>query len=416
MTKPAGLFRYTKEIYSYLAKDHNIIPVSFFCDITNPRIIKTLKEAVPKIKLSDNNYVIYKIFNIKFNAVRFRTTLYNINNEYIKNKSSKIKFLREIFRILAKIEIFLCDKFCKFNIDKGSILFSPYHPIPSSFNGNGHITAQMLHDIIPLRLKHPYYVKHRNEFLPIVESACRADLVLTNSEFTKKDFLNYSKDVDPDKFKVTLLGNSLNHNFRTDSERIKNKYGIPTDKKYILCFYSEEPRKNFINVIEAWKNIICKNKNLEISLVAIGVIEEERAIYEKVKDDELLIESIIFTGFISEPDLPEIYHNCLFSIYPSLYEGFGLPVVESMSTKRFCLASNTTSIPELIGKDLPLVNPYSVNDITNQMELLISDNNLISSYNEVAYKNSKKFTWESTGKSTVKAFAYALNKKFMRQN
>ena len=162
MTKPAGLFRYTKEIYSYLTKDHDIIPVSFYYDITHPKVLKTLKEAVPEIKFAKNSeYALIKIFNIKINVYKFRTTFNSINSEYKINKSTKISFLREIFRILSKLETFLSSKFCKYHIQKGSILFSPYHPIPNSFRGNNHITAQMLHDIIPLRLEHPYYVKDR---------------------------------------------------------------------------------------------------------------------------------------------------------------------------------------------------------------------------------------------------------------
>ena len=416
LTEVAGLHRYAKEMYNFIKKENEIIPISFYYDLTDNNILKKLKKVIGDLNefSAERYYFKTKLFGIRIPYYRINQCFCNINDNNSKKRTFKSILARETFRILSQLERHFINYFCKFGIDEYSILFSPYHAIPNNYHSKNHLTAQMVHDIIPLRIDHSYYNKHKKVFKSLVKSAIKSDLILTNSEFTKNDLIDYEVKVGEEKFCITYLGNSLNKKTLSSSEitDTKIKYGIPKDKKYILTIYSIEPRKNNNVLIDAWKKIINDCPDLDIHLVAIGSTKNKSDTYHKVIHDKDLSDSITFTGFIEEDDLPAIYAGSMFSIYPSLYEGFGLPVIESMNSGRFCLASSTTSIPEVVGENLPLINPNSVEDIYEQILKIIKNPNLLEEYNKIGYENSLKFTWLNTGKETIKAFRNALKIKF----
>ena len=130
-----------------------------------------------------------------------------------------------------------------------------------------------------------------------------------------------------------------------------------------------------------------------------------------ISEYELDPESIVITGYLDEEDIAKIFSAALFSIYPSFYEGFGLPVLESMACGRFCLASNSTSIPEVVGPDLPMLDPADASSIAKQMMKLIKENDYRESLHQIAFRNSKKFTIDQLGIKSTDAIESALRHK-----
>ena len=104
--------------------------------------------------------------------------------------------------------------------------------------------------------------------------------------------------------------------------------------------------------------------------------------------------SVIHTGYVADEDLPALYSGCAFSVYPSLYEGFGLPVLESMKCGRFCLTSKVSSMPEIVGEELPMVDPEDVECIAEGMMKIANDPDLLEDLGRKALARADLFDWQ----------------------
>ncbi|MEG0568255.1 MAG: glycosyltransferase family 1 protein, partial [Clostridium sp.] len=111
-----------------------------------------------------------------------------------------------------------------------------------------------------------------------------------------------------------------------------------------------------------------------------------------------------FTGYVPHEDLPLFYNACETFIYPSLYEGFGLPPLEAMSCRCPVITSNISSIPEIVGDGAYLINPRNIEELTTAIEKMVDDTALRSSYIEKGFTRSKEFSWEKTAKETLEVY------------
>lgn len=410
-TPPGGLYRYAAEILRFLKSRFEVLPISFSDSICDDSLKDFVASEFPGFVPRRQVYNIGPIplpFPLGFFRRKFvyHNTRWKIKGNY----SSKI--IREIYRPFITFEDYIKLR-VHFRCEKGAVIFSPYEAIPVSFRSDDTLSVQMLHDIIPLRMNDTY--NGNDFFMPIVESAQSADVVLTNSIFTRDDFLDYVEEYDSDSFFVTELA-TARHITRVESperiEEVRSKYGLSLNSDYILVLSTIEPRKNHTGVLRAWSKIYEKIKSKKIQLVFAGSKEWKDNFYSQLSAVGGDSNSIVLTGFIDDEDLASLYSGCLFSVYPSFYEGFGLPVLESMSCGRFCLASKTTSIPEVVGSGLPMVDPASVDEIADLMLQLIEDRDLLAKYNNQALKNSLRFSWEETGLKTIEAISQGYRGKF----
>ena len=193
---------------------------------------------------------------------------------------------------------------------------------------------------------------------------------------------------------------------------MRSKYGISSEAEYILSLSTIEPRKNHKILLHAWNKIFPLIAEKKIQLVFAGKKGWGDKFHSELSDLAKDANSLVLTGFVDDEDLGALYSGSLFSVYPSLYEGFGLPVLESMSCGRFCVASNTTSIPEVVGENLPMVNPESVDEIAGMMLRLMCDRSLLDYYNKQAFENSRRFSWEETGRKTLEAINEGYQRKW----
>ena len=237
------------------------------------------------------------------------------------------------------------------------------------------------------------------------------------SENTKKDLLKYNKQINPNIVKAVHISASEKYKPIEDSkkiEKIKLKYGIPADSNYILTVCTIEPRKNHIRLTQAWKQVYDKLKLHKPKLVIVGKKGWGEEYQKNLSITSAHLESLIFTGFVEDDDLPVLYSGSVFSIYPSCYEGFGLPVLESIKCGTFCLTSNTSSMPEVTGNGVPSVNPYSIDDIAEKILSLSNDNCLLKELSEKQYEHSKLFSWNQTYEKTCYEINESLKNSSIR--
>ena len=222
-------------------------------------------------------------------------------------------------------------------------------------------------------LTHPEY--HLDENIAhchkgTLEAVQYADKIIAISEHTKKDLIHYYH-CDPKKIVVTLLGVDERFKPLDDAARIdtaKKKYGIT--KKFIFNIGSIEPRKNISGLVEAYAMLPDQIQEEYDLIIGGGKGWKNSTLYETVVRLKLE-DRVKFIGFVDDEDLPYLYNGATIFVYPTFYEGFGLPVLEAMACGCPVISSNVSSIPEVVGAGGLLVNPEKTNEIAAAMSVLI---------------------------------------------
>ncbi len=221
-------------------------------------------------------------------------------------------------------------------------------------------------------------------------SVKKAKKIFTISKHAKNAIISYYH-LKPQKIVVTYPGLKM---YQAQKRANLKKYGVKGD--YILYVGTLQPRKNLLRLIKAHSILISQYPNLQLVIVGKkGWLYQE--IFAKVKELGLT-KSVIFTGFIPDEDLPTFYQNALCFVLVSLYEGFGLPVLESMHYGCPVVTSNVSSLPEVVGQAGILVNPKSVVDIAEGMKKAINNRKELI---KKGHQQVKKFSWEKCAKETL---------------
>lgn len=232
-------------------------------------------------------------------------------------------------------------------------------------------------------------------------SAKKASKIFTISNASKDDIIKEYK-ISRDRVIVTYPGIKLKtqmskvKNIAQDLGFIKEKYAIKGD--FILFVGTIQPRKNISRLIEAFSMMT----NSSINLVIIG---KKGWLYEEILDAPKkfgVSDKVKFLHSVFDEDLPLFYKNALCFVLPSLYEGFGLPILEAMLYGCPVVTSNVSSLPEAGGGACLYVDPLSVDDIVKKLELIISNINLRRELIRKGYEQVKKFSWEKTARETLK--------------
>ncbi len=224
-------------------------------------------------------------------------------------------------------------------------------------------------------------------------SASQADHIITISEFSKQDIISQYK-IDKNKITVAYPG--------FDKENYKPKGKKPGN--YIIYIGTIQPRKNLIRLMEAVSRI----ENL--NLIIVGKTEGEGRqgwMYEDILQTpkKLGIEDRVkFLGFIPTAELKILLSGAAAYIQPSLWEGFGIPVVEAMATGVPVLVSNDSSLPEVVGKAGLLFDPYSVDQIEQAIRTIVADNKLREKYSKAGIIQAQKFSWDKMAEIVLKVF------------
>ena len=230
-------------------------------------------------------------------------------------------------------------------------------------------------------------------------SVKQARKIFTISNASKDDILTIYKKKPSDVI-VTHLGikdgsGSIDKDSRENMEKLVEKFGLTNN--YILFVGTLQPRKNIARLIEA----VSLLKDKDVQLVVVGkkgwIFEDILSAPEKFN----ISERVKFLDFVSDEDLPSLYKHAKIFVLPSLYEGFGLPVLEAMKNGCPVITSNTSSLPEAGGEAALYVDPENVQDIAEKIETLLKDEKLRDTMVKKGYEQIKQFSWEKTARQTL---------------
>lgn len=227
-----------------------------------------------------------------------------------------------------------------------------------------------------------------------------ADKIIAVSNFTKKDIL---QKIDY-KGQIQVIHQGISENFcqnvKTDTKHVLQKHHL--QEPYLLFLSTIEPRKNVNRLVEAFNLYKKKDPQSKIKLVIAG--KEDQKIFSKVKLEEN--KDVIFAGFIEENEKEALIKGATAFIYPSLFEGFGLPLLEAMKCGTPIITSNTSSMPEVINDAGILINPEDIEAISKAIED-IQKPEIQEKLKNKMKEQIKKFSWEKCAKETLDYFDFS---------
>lgn len=232
-------------------------------------------------------------------------------------------------------------------------------------------------------------------------SVKQAALVLTISEASKSDIIK-TYSISKDRVVVTYPGIRTIVSLEPkvySSHMLENSYNI--QDPYFLFVGTLQPRKNIEKLIESFSLLLKKTDKKNTKLVIVG---KKGWLYEEIfkAPEKFGVEkNVLFLDFVKDEDLPMLYKHALGYVLPSLYEGFGLPVLEAMKYECPVITSNVSSLPEAGGDACLYVDPKSAQDIADKMQMLLRDEKLRKSQIAKGLKQVEKFSWDTTAKETL---------------
>ena len=240
-----------------------------------------------------------------------------------------------------------------------------------------------------------------------------ATRIITATEFIKKEVSEHLK-IDTEKIAVTPY--APRRSFRPvepgDTEQTRLRLGV--EDVFILFVGTIEPRKNLITLLRAFSEIL-KNTDLRPQLVIAG--QEGWLVGETLNyvHSEGLSDRIKFTGYVTDAELWALYASCAVYVYPSLYEGFGLPPLEAMACGAAVITSDVPSLTETVGKAALLVPPKDVQRLAQGIVEMLRDEEQRTHFSRVGLERASQFTWERTADLTMDVYREVAIKEFPRK-
>jgi glycosyltransferase involved in cell wall biosynthesis len=334
-----------------------------------------------------------RIKNIKYDVTSVWKKLRE-NSPRTASSLARIYYLRILKMALEAIDavclhVWLASSLRKNRIDVYFGTFADFFPF---FFFHPVRTIWLIHDLVwklfPETQQTNTLVRNRL----IVRNMNRADLLLSVSDSTRSDLislLNVRK-------KIITLHNAADRSIfhRTDDasiNRVKRKYGIT--KKYMLSVCTLEPRKNLTSLLEAYAMMDDRGRH---QLVLVGMSGWKNTALFGLIEDHPAKEGIVITGYIPAEDLAPIYTGAEVFVFPTLYEGFGLPVLEAMQCGCPVISSATSSIPEVAGDACMLVDPQDVPGLASAIQKVLSGGSVRNEMVRKGLARSRLFSWEKS--------------------
>lgn len=373
VNEKAGVARYTWEIADNLPK---LYPQDRFFYFFN--FMRGQNEKIPLIK------------KLTANAKNIRTKIYKIPGRF------KERLLASSYSIL---NYWLKD-------------FDIYHATEFLSFDHGLKIPQVLtvYDLTMIRFP-SHRVKDSTRHGEMLKKAClKAEAILSISQATKDDLIKYF-NIDPKKIFVTYLG--YNPVFKKidniqEIKKILKKYYI--NYPYILFVGTIEPRKNIANLLKAFDKFKNQDKN-NFHLVLIGKKGWNTSEIDETFAKTKYKDKIHFMDFIDDQELVYLYNAASLLCYPSLFEGFGLPVLEAMACGTPVITSNISSLPEVGGDAARYIDPDNIEDISNKITQILTDQIVLKAMSKKSLKQAKKFSWEKCARETYQVYEKVLKDK-----
>lgn len=292
------------------------------------------------------------------------------------------------------------------------IFHSPYLPLPKNVQSKCNFIT--VYDLIPI-LQPQFFQNQENHLLHrVVKSIDEDTWVFCISEATKNDLLSYNPKADPQKVAVIPLGASELFYHCSDEATLqttRKKYGIP-EQPYFLSLSTLEPRKNIDSTVRAFVKLVRQERLKDVNLVLVGTKGWDFGkIFDEISVSDDVRERIIVTGYVDDRDLAGIYSGALAFVYPSFYEGFGLPPLEAMQCGVPVVTSNTSSLPEVVGDAGLQIDPTDNDALCQAMNMLYTDEELRKRLSALSLQRATLFSWDACADVTIDHYRKAYHSR-----
>jgi glycosyltransferase involved in cell wall biosynthesis len=303
--------------------------------------------------------------------------------------------------------------------------------VPSFFDGFGDDAVQtcskhfktvaLVHDLIPLISSSEYLKKdpqYSHFYMRQLEDVQKSNLLLSNSESTKNEIIQFTNYTEGNIYNI---GAAASDNFQLQQinlekqQAFKEKFGI--SKPFILYVGASDERKNLKKLLEAYAKLPSGTKKRH-QLVFMGAIPAEHKNKFSLFAKELNLNKSDFLVFnhLSDDDLVIAYHLCKLFVFPSLHEGFGLPALEAMTCGAPTIASNLTSLPEVVKNPQALFNPQSTPEITEKINLVLTDDKFRKQLINTGKKQAAHFSWKKSAHKAITAIEKRIQDGIAKEN
>ena len=274
-------------------------------------------------------------------------------------------------------------------------MFSPISPVVYA---GGLKTFMIIHDLIPMVYPDGCEPKFVKKFIDWIKRS-HPDAYFCVSEYTAKDLCAHKPAAKETPMHTIYLG--ADDKFQPIQDKkvidaVKQKYGIGSEK-YFLAVSEITARKNLVHLLKAFKLFLDNTKAQNISLVLVGPVRKGYVdVARQIDGLEKYQDKIVQTGFADDADLAPLYSGATGFVYPSLYEGFGLPILEAMQCGAPVITCNNTSLPEVGGDAVLYISGHDEQETAAKLAQLYSDAELAQNLKQKGLERAKKFNWQKT--------------------
>jgi glycosyltransferase involved in cell wall biosynthesis len=286
--------------------------------------------------------------------------------------------------------------------ERPDVYHAPHYVLPAGVRCRSVVT---IHDCIHLMF--PQYLPNRAAYAyaraSMWAAARRSDRILTVSEASKRDILHFF-NVPPEK--IVVVYNAIDDHFSVtpaedDVARVRERYQL--DHRFVLYVGNIKPHKNLVRLIEAFAELRRGGFD-EVKLLIIGDQISKLPALRRAVHSHKLHKHVRFLGYVSDQTLGILYRLAAAFVFPSLYEGFGLPPLEAMASGTPVVTSNVSSLPEVAGDAAVLVDPYDVDSIVDGMRQILSDPARAAELRRRGIERAREFSWPRSVEKTLQVY------------
>ena len=262
-----------------------------------------------------------------------------------------------------------------------------------------------IHDVTPVILPWAFPTRHRWIMGTAFAGARRqADAVIVPSVATAEDVAHYLRI---DRGRIAVIPMGCDPRFHPNihpirAAAVRQRYTLP--EHYALFVGTVEPRKNLGVLLRAFAHFRAQWPQIDVQLVVAGGQGWGREPLGEIIDALKIRDQVLWTGFVADEDLPDLYRGAAMFVYPSLYEGFGLPILEAMACGVPVITSNRSSLPEIAGNAALLVDPTQPDALAAAMSDVMNDKALHEEMRSNGIARAKDFTWETVARKTLAVY------------
>jgi len=338
-----------------------------------------------------NNYFLY-------NPKKNKKTFFVLNNTNVFERNPISKFnqkFKNYWRQNSVVKDLVKDEIVLYHGLSGEL--------PSGLSKKGIKSIVTIHDLIFVRYPKLYsFFDRKIHFYKFKKAAINADLIIAISEQTKKDIITY---LHIDASKIVVVYQGCQDVFKKEyseleKQLVSKKYNLP--QKFVLNVGTIEERKNALTIVKAIKD-------LDIDLVLIGKkTDYADRIYQYIIENKLE-KRVHFLKGLTSTDLAIIYQLATVFVYPSLFEGFGIPIIEALYSKIPVITTENGVFPEAAGPNSLFIEPFDVKDLSDKIALVLQDSSLASKMKEEGWQFVQQFNDEEIAKNIMNCYLQVLS-------